>query len=286
MSNRRAWLAAGTVPVALLDVARDRLQVATVRDDVIVTHWVRVDELAPVVHETTAVSPSPGAPADPGTVVLPGFRLPLTLGPWIAIRSGAPLAITGFIPAQSRGTFWDELPDDPAAPTLATIGIELTVHAEPHANTLVRAVIHPGARARVLGRHLTGSPWFGVHARGGFVVVTGFVDPPQSPPTPASTDSEAECCAELDVEVPAPHGFWQRGACLYDRPGGAIVGEVIGDVTARPTPSADGWSSITVTTGWGEARYHAKTPILEPPPTQPARAEETFEWPYRNEYWR
>lgn len=282
ISTRRAWLTTGTTPVALFDVAHDQLQVATVRDDVIVTSWVTVDALAPVVDKPTAVSPTAGAAADPGLTVLAGFRIQADTAPWLAIHTGPSLAISGFIPASARATFWDEEPVDPKAPTYTTISVEMTVRAEPRRDAPIRGVLHPGARVRAVGRNPSGAPWIEVDARGAYVAVTGFVEPP----TPAPRGDEAECCGEIDYGPPASHGFWQSGACLYDAPGGTIVGEVIGDVIERPTPGTSGWSSITVATGWGDVRYHARTPILEPPPVQPTRTDETFEWPYSHEYWR
>lgn len=255
-SARRARLRGATTPVVVVDVARTTIQIAMVSPEVIVTRWVPLDALEPVTRDEVAVSPGPRAAADPALRVRPGFPLADVTTPWIPVRAEGSIAFAGFVPAGAKARIWEEAPRDPRA---VAIHATFDVHAAASSTSPILARLGPGARVRVRGS--LSQPWISVVATTDQVRVEGFVARP--PPAPVEVE-DGQTSEMLDLPIEGAGTAWLApGTCLWDAPGGAIVGAVHGPLFARPR-FAEGWSAVTVTSPWGQATYFAHAPVVEP----------------------
>jgi hypothetical protein len=282
-STQRAWLASGTmapvhhrelpVPgvehalVAVVESDGEDVLVASVTRGLIVARWAPVTALAPVVIAEAAVSARSGGVPDPAVRVLPGYPLELDGGRISGEVEG--MTIAGSVAAADRTRIFDARPEL----HVRMFGLAGPIHAEPRADAPVRATIGKQVRFEVGARH---GEWVAITARTPYATVEGFILPPPPPPPQPPSDS-----AEIDMTDDRPK--LPGGACLYDFPGGRVVGMTLDllPFEDRKLAATPGWSRIALPTRWGTVAYHTnEQPIEVPPPTdwsaQPAWPREAW----------
>lgn len=248
-SSRRAWLPGATTPVVVIETAAERVLVAHVTPDIVVTRWVPTASLGRAVSTSMAVSPMPGGRPDPDLVVLPGFPVAPATTPWVRVASTSPLAFEGYIPSGATTTIFEALPPPREPETTNTF----EVRAEPTSGARLRGVIGRGAHARTTATAVPG--WLAVTAAGPFSRISGFVLPPPPRVTKrfGSIDFEDDLIEGRLEPSPLP-----TGTCLRDARDGAIVGATIGPLLEAPRDVSGGVVAITAHAPWGETSYFAR----------------------------
>src|SRR5262245_2449134 len=170
-------------PVAVLAIEGADVEIATLRDELIVARWVAASGLGHAAMETAAVSPSPGGAPDPAVRILLGYRLPDTAEAWLSVRH-APfeydgLQLEGFVPATVRGVIWDEPARRVRDPHARHDG-GVIVDA-PHAGARARAKLTWSAELAIRGDRID---FWEVTARTARAEVDGFLAKPPPPPPP------------------------------------------------------------------------------------------------------
>jgi hypothetical protein len=272
-------------PLAVIDFEDDDVLLADIRPGAIVARWSPRTALGRAVIRETPVSARARVAGDPRVRVTAGYPLAAGGRDWIAVAPAEGVSITGWVPAATRGTIWED-----AAPPPARVDHDaLTVLREPQEEAAVVAGIAAGAARRVIGTKAIGGGWYEATIITTRAAIHGFVRPPPArppiPPSPASSPSPAspaspaspssagsEDAQEIDLVTPARMPY-PVGTCLRERPNGAIVGMIRGPLDVTPVRASGRWYAVVVPTVWG-----AVTLYVDGPPARPAPDDDAARW--------
>lgn len=230
----------------MVDLDGDDVLVASTADGAVIARWVPAMSLAAVTTEEVALSPTKGAPGDPAIVVRPGMLVPARGSGALEVHARGRIVADGWVPARVRGRMWRADGD----PLFARARGNYVVRAAPDPSARIRAHLND-ANVRLL--RAAGERWLEVEAFDNQIIVHGFVERPQPPPTVEESEGYG------DDSPPPEHVAMYT--CLFDKPDGAAAGMVVGYVPHAPrAAAAAGWMALRVKTAWGARDYFFKPP--------------------------
>jgi len=246
------------IPATVVEIDGEDVQIATVWPNLIVTRWLPVSALGRVAIREGTVSPAPGSPPDPAIRIRVGAKLPASDAAWLAVSPADGISFAGVVPASVRGLTWD-------APAAVDHGRPWhhagTIRVEPRSDAAIRATVTDAAAIEIRGER---AGWFEITARTASSEVDGYIErPPPPPPPPRSRYGNYEFSDDvIEGELISGPNRWSAGTCLYDRPGGTVVGMILADQPGVSKPAVEGWFELKLSTLWGFVSYYTDAPPL------------------------